>query len=283
MKKIELPKHYNYIEAYLTYDCNMSCDYCLNRFYALTCPRPLNTKDWIKVLSRIPATKKLPITLGGGEPTVHPGFYEIVNSIPDGNVDLLTNGTFDSDEFMSKIKPSKFDRNAKYASIRVSLHPTTDVGMMLRTVIALNKHGYSVGIWSTDHPTMTGLMLKVKDICDDYKIDFRVKEFLGFYKHKLYGRYKYPGAIARGYTSNVICKPSELLLSPDGKVFRCHSDLYKYNTPIGDMLGTVKLTDDFYPCPNFGDCHPCDVKLKYNRFQQYGHCPVEIKNDGDKI
>ena len=276
MKPIKIPEHYNYIEAYLTYDCNMSCDYCLNRFQALTCPRPLTTRNWIRALARIFPSADLPITLGGGEPTQYPGFYDVVDSIPNGTVDLLTNGTFDCQEFMNRIDPAKFRKNEKYASIRVSLHPTTSIKLVMNNIINLKKNGYSVGMWSTDHPEMTTLMLRVKDICSDYEIDFRVKEFLGYYKGKLYGRYKYPNAIGQSYTSTVQCKASELLIAPDGKVFRCHGDLYEYRSPIGDMLGDVNF-HEFLECPEYGKCHPCDVKLKYDRHQVYGHCPVEIK------
>jgi hypothetical protein len=33
-----------------------------------------------------------------------------------------------------------------------------------------------------------------------------------------------------------------------------------------------------WTCYNFGDCNPCDVKIKTNRFQEYGHTSVEIIN-----
>ncbi len=276
MKPIILPKHYNYIEAYLTYDCNMACTYCLNHFLPLTCPVPLTTDLWIKALGRLNPTRDLPITLGGGEPTMHPGFYKIVDSIPDGRVDLLTNGAFVCQEFMENVSPKKFSRGARYASIRISLHPTTDLKLLYNNLTILRSNGYSVGLWSTDHPTMTRTLLHARDFCVDYQIDFRVKEFLGYYKGKLYGRYKYPDAIGRGYTSTVKCNPSELLIASNGVVFKCHADLYAYRNPIGDMSKTVTFSK-FMECSEYGNCHPCDIKLKYNRFQEYGHCSVEVK------
>ncbi len=276
MKQIIIPKHYNYIEAYLTYDCNMSCAYCLNNFNSLTTPKPLTTTKWKEVLGRLSPTKDLPITLGGGEPTMHPGFYDIVDSLIDGTVDLLTNGTFNCTEFMDRVSPKKFNRNAKYASIRFSLHPTTNLKLMFNNLIDLNRSGYSVGLWSTDHPEMTKYMLEAQDVCAEHKTDFRVKEFLGYYRGKLYGRYRYPDAIGRTYTSTVMCKTSDLLIAPDGQVFRCHADLYEHRNSMGDMLNEVEFTE-FTECPEYGNCHPCDVKLKYNRFQEYGHCSVQVK------
>lgn len=276
MNPIKLPEHYNYIEAFLTYDCNMSCDYCLNRFQELTSPRPLTAKDWVRALARIFPSADLPITIGGGEPTIYPGFYEVMDSIPNGTVDLLTNGTFDVKEFKKRLRPSKFRNNTKYASIRFSLHFSSNLKLVLNNIVELKKSGYHVGMWCTDHPDITSLMLKVRDICSDFEIDFRIKEFLGYHKGKLYGRYKYPNAIGRSYTSTILCKPSEMLIAPDGKVFRCHRDLYAYEFAIGDMLGKVRFPE-WGECREYGNCHPCDIKMKYNRFQEYGHCPVEIK------
>lgn len=276
MNSITLPPYYNYIEAYLTYDCNMTCTYCLNHYHQLICPRPMTTQLWIHALKRLPATIELPITLGGGEPTLYPGFYDIVQALPNGTLDLLTNGTFDAEEFMSKVPPERFNRGAKYASIRVSLHPTTDLNLVFRNMDMLNLNGYSIGMWAVDHPTMTSLLLKAHDICQDLGIDFRVKEFLGMYKGKLYGKYKYPSALGKEHGSTVLCKSSELLIAPDGKVFRCHSDLYAYREPMGNILNNVYF-GDFMECKNYGRCHPCDIKLKYNRFQKYGHCSVEVK------
>ncbi|MBI5232727.1 MAG: radical SAM protein, partial [Deltaproteobacteria bacterium] len=37
------------------------------------------------------------------------------------------------------------------------------------------------------------------------------------------------------------------------------------------------IEDIFRVCHVFGHCNPCDIKVKTNRFQQWGHTSVEIK------
>jgi len=36
------------------------------------------------------------------------------------------------------------------------------------------------------------------------------------------------------------------------------------------------MIDEYRECYFYGDCNPCDVKIKTNRFQQYGHTSVDI-------
>ena len=64
-------------------------------------------------------------------------------------------------------------------------------------------------------------------------------------------------------------------------MYRCHADLYKGRNPIGHILDeyfTEDSIEEFRECSFFGDCNPCDVKVKTNRFQVFGHTSVEIRN-----
>ena len=36
------------------------------------------------------------------------------------------------------------------------------------------------------------------------------------------------------------------------------------------------MIDEYRDCYVYGDCNPCDVKVKTNRFQQFGHTSVDI-------
>ncbi len=42
------------------------------------------------------------------------------------------------------------------------------------------------------------------------------------------------------------------------------------------MDENFELEERFRECDVFGHCNPCDVKLKTNRFQEFGHTSVEI-------
>ena len=272
MKPLRVPDAYNYISAFLTFACQFDCHYCINKYGSLNNYHGMPAADWIRGLNRIETVEDRPITLTGGEPTLYKGLYDVLDGIdPMITVDLLTNGAFDVEEFMRKIPPGRMKRDAKYASIRISYHPGyTDKNKLEHVASTLHKNGYSVGIWAID----TGVSLD--DLFDDFDwlgVDIRKKEYLD----GDHGTYKYPAAV-EGKRKSCMCKPSELLIAPDGRLFRCHADLYRGINSYGHILDEeVVLPTDFLPCDEFGFCNPCDIKAKFNRFQQTGHCSVTIK------
>lgn len=281
LSPVTLPARYNYIGVFLTLSCNLKCSYCINRHGELERSTGLlSAAEWLSGLNRLQTRTDLPITLQGGEPSLHPGFYEIMNGLrPDLPVDLLTNLQFDIDVFMKNIHPDRVKRDAPYASIRVSYHPESmDLGVLKDKTLRLLEKGYSVGIWAVDHPDYSQALRDAGDECQAAGIDFRLKEFLGEYQGKLSGTYSYDGALNRRPAGTVQCRTTELLVGPDGSLYRCHSDLYAGREAYGSLLDPELVVEDIYrPCDFYGFCNPCDVKTKTNRFQDYGHTSVDIR------
>ena len=271
---ISVPKSYNYISAFLTFACNMNCSYCINKSGELYDYTPMSGAEWIKGLNNI-ENRDIPITLSGGEPTVHPDFYDIANGV-ERDKDLLTNGNFNVDYFIKNIKYYKFYReHSPYACIRFSYHPgITNLRELLDKAKYLKNRGYLVGIWAVKHPDYEDDVDNALRIAeDDYHLDFRIKEYLS----STHGTYKYPEALD-GVAKSCECKPSELLIAPDGRLFRCHRDLYAGENSYGHILFDNECIPSYFmPCDNMGQCNPCDIKQKFNRFQEEGHCSVEIK------
>lgn len=226
-------------------------------------------REWIEGLSRIQTREDLPISLQGGEPTLHSYFYVLADALhrQGKKLDLLTNGMFDEKEFMKHISPEVFKRNAPYASIRFSAHKDSFTWELCRVVRELKKNNYSVGIWGLDNNDNK----QVKELCEDYGIDFRMKEYLD----KEHGTYKYKEAV-NGLPKKVMCKTTELLIGPSGHIFRCHADLYANRNPISHILSESDYGSVYRSCDNYGSCNPCDVKIKTNRLQEYGHTSVDI-------
>lgn len=280
-RPVAVPERYNYVGVFLTLACNLRCSYCINRIGELhRSERLLSGEEWLLALNRLQNRPDLPITLQGGEPTLHPDFYQIVNGLrPDLPIDLLTNLQFEVDEFMARIAPDRLRRQAPYASIRVSYHPESmALEPLMVKVLKLLAGGYSIGIWGVDHPARHLEMVRAGEECRKAGIDFRLKEFLGSHQDRWYGTYKYPDSFRRGRPRQVECRTSELLVGPDGRVYRCHSDLYAGRPGVGSFLDTeFRIEDRFRACGSYGECNPCDVKLKTNRFQKFGHTSVEIE------
>ena len=286
LKTIVLPDNFNYIAAFLSFACTLRCHYCINHQGGdLVKKRWMSGEDWIRGLNRIVPRSDLPITLQGGEPTVHKHFYDIIGGIdPRHPIDVLTNLEIDPDEFMRRIPPERIKRPSPYASIRVSYHKgQQDFLLLFKKVRYLLDHGYSVGVWVVDHPEYRDHTMMVRKMAIDMGIDFRLKEFLGPYQGRDYGTMRYPEAVNAQQLRHCDCRTTEFFIDPAGSIFRCHSDLYANRFPIGHILDPElpKLLGQWVACPVFGKCNACDIKVKFNRFQEHGHSSVEIRNIGE--
>ncbi len=281
MKPLIVPEAYNYIGVFLTFACNLKCSYCINNFEQDIIKRKnISGKDWVKALDRVVSREDLPVTLQGGEPSLHPDFIYIINNLKRKlNIDILTNLQFDVDKFIREVDPDRIKRKAPYASIRVSFHPENmNLDEVIEKVLKMIKANFSIGVWAVVHPDYEKTIHDAQSKCKKLGIDFRTKEFLGECNGNLCGAYKYEGACDKKFRKKVKCKTTEVLIDSEGGIYRCHADLYTGINPIGHILDEqFQVEDKFRDCSNFGHCNPCDVKIKTNRFQQYGHTSCEIE------
>lgn len=270
-----------YIGAFITFKCGFKCSYCINHYDKLKTRKEMWVYDWIRGLNRlaIDRNRKVPITIQGGEPSKYKDWVKLIYELREEYyVDILTNLDFDEKYFWSKLPPSRFQRDVPYASIRVSYHPEYHkFDKLLDKVKRWQDAGYDMGIFVIDHPTIEIDPLKIK--AKKAGIDFRTKEFLGVYNGTLYGMYKYPDAVNSDKTKKAKCKSTELLIASDGYIYRCHRDLYAREHSVAHILDeNLNLTPKFRACDKMGQCNPCDIKLKNNRFQKFGTCSVEIND-----
>lgn len=282
MKPIEVPQSTSYIACFLSLACNLSCSYCINHTSGLNSKRKhLSAEEWIIGLNRINANFDLPLSLQGGEPSIHKGFNEILLGLKvDASIDLLTNLQFDVETFSQKIPVSRFERDLPYPAIRVSYHPETMLfDPLFKKILFLHERGYSIGLFSVSHPMYADEIEKAKKVCNDYGVIFKEKELLGTYNGKKFGTLAYEDSCFQKHLKSCVCKTTELLIAPDGHIFKCHHDLYNAIDPIGHLLDDdFAIEQKFRSCDYYGNCNPCDVKVKNNRFQQFGYSAVTIKD-----
>ena len=288
LKTVKLPKRYNYAEAYLTLRCNLGCTYCINAMSGKIVRErnELTSSQWAEGLNRIDFGD-IPLTFGGGEPTLYKNFFSLFEQLNSHiKLDLLTNLEFDIKTFIQLLSPEKFNNsyNPAYKSIRVSFHAEKmDSHRLIDKVEQLQEAGFTVGLFGLNHPRNVEHNMIMTELARERKIFFFVKDFLGKQDHEMFGYYKYPKALD-GIPKHAKCRTRELLIGPEGNIYRCHRDLYKAEDAIGNIADQdLEIGDSFRPCNNYGKCNPCDVKLKTNRFLQMGNCSVEIvdsSNDG---
>lgn len=296
LSPIRIRPEQNYVAYFLTLACNLRCPYCINLHsggvhHGRVDSKKMTSEEWIAAANRLVLRDDLPLTLQGGEPTIHKGFYKIVNEVKEEiKMDLLTNMSFNVDDFIKNVPVWRFKREAPYAAIRASYHPgQNDIESLIKKTIGLQNAGFRVGIYSVLHPSpeLKRHILEVQERCAKLGIDFRTKEFLGEWEGSPYGTYKYEGSVNGKVIKVCECKTTEIIVGPSGNVYRCHSDLYSDRDPIAHILDEDFTEADvglFRECRYYGKCNPCDVKVKTDRFQIFGHTSVEIRNiKGDKV
>lgn len=286
---IKLKEHHNYVAFFLSLACNLNCSYCINLHnggsrYKQAKRKELTYKEWIDAANKLELREDLPLSLQGGEPTLLKGFNIFVKEVkPEIKMDLLTNMMFDVDKFIKEVPVERFTRDAPYASIRVSYHPgQNDIDDLIYKTSKMEDAGFRVGLFGIEMPDekLNKHIYEVKERCLKLGIDFRTKEFLGEFKGKMYGTFKYPDSVSSAL-KYCKCKTTELLVDPNGYTYKCHSDLYAGRTPYYNITEddfSTDLIDEYRDCFVYGDCNPCDVKVKTNRFQQDGHTSVDIIN-----
>lgn len=247
----------------------------------------LAVDDWITAANRLVLRPDLPLTLQGGEPTLYPGFFRFVNEVkPEIKMDLMTNLMFDVDDFIRNVPLWRFTREAPYAAIRASYHPgQNDIDDLITKTVKLQQAGFRIGLYGIEHPDteLRAHILETQQRCLALGLDFRLKEFLGEFEGVMYGTFKYNGCVAANTLKQCQCRTTEIIVDPAGYVYKCHADLYGGRNPIAHILDAgfnEESIDEFRDCSCYGTCNPCDVKVKTNRFQIYGHTSVEIRNIG---
>ena len=294
MKRRLLPitpkEHHNYVAFFLTLSCNLKCPYCINLHdiasrHDLAKCHNMSADEWIAAANRLVLRPDLPLTLQGGEPTLYPGFFRFVNGVKaDIKMDLMTNLMFNVDTFIANVPVDRFTREAPYAPIRVSYHPGQNhIDELIKKTNRLQAAGFRVGLYGIDHPA-PAINKHIKDVrerCLRLGLDFRTKEFLGEHDGVMYGTFKYDECVDHPTLKHCECRTTEIIVDPSGNVFKCHSDLYHSRNPIAHILDadfSEESIEEIRPCEYYGDCNPCDVKVKTNRFQIFGHTSVEIRN-----
>ena len=99
----------------LTYKCNYRCPYC-----RLSEPVPDRTvSEWLAAWSRINRRYgQCHIFISGGEPSVFPGFYDLVRGLAKIHfVDICTNLSWDVDRLVPELSPERM-------RISATFHPT---------------------------------------------------------------------------------------------------------------------------------------------------------------
>ena len=93
----------------ITRTCNLRCVHCYSDSNALAYPGELTWEEMEQVVSDLSAYQVPSLLLSGGEPLVHPRFFDLVDTASAANLKLTisTNGTLITPEKAARLKAAK--------------------------------------------------------------------------------------------------------------------------------------------------------------------------------
>lgn len=249
--------HADVLIPFITLRCNFDCTYCITRFspdYNFNYTE-LPGKSWIDFINSIDSVKD--VIFNGGEPTLHPDFPLIINSLkPLRLIAIGTNYSNSATSALLKIIPRPD------LIIDGSFHPRSisfnDIVSNLHRLIST---GFRVRVHLLDYP---GFVTRPAYWLHDFKllgIDAFVQKYEGFFQDQFYyDKKKLPYC---GLTSTSTCRCSRSIytpIAPNGDIFFCHYFMYS-NIDAG-RLGNINSLPVYFPvyltCDYLGHCNPCD-------------------------
>ncbi len=288
LPRVVVPSETDYVGVYLTRRCFLACPYCITNYINIYINHNVKPSDeltadqWIQALNRLELPSGVPATLQGGEPFLHQGIWEILENVHQ-KIDILTAlpACVTPERFL-KLRTLEWNkRPAPYPTIRVSFHNgQNDYKILIDRIKDLQKI-LSIGLFHIEHPGYPELTQEIRAYAKSQGVEFRTKAFLGSWHGNLHGRYRYSDACGgKNVGKKVQCKNTVLPISPEGTIYRCHSDLYakRDDLAIGNLLDPgLKIGHAYRDCASYGLCSPCDIKIKTNHLQEDGYCSVDIR------
>jgi mycofactocin radical SAM maturase len=165
----------------LTYACNLDCVHCLSSSGRRD-PRELTTAECLRVVDELEAMQVFYVNIGGGEPTIRPDFWEIVDYATSHHVGVKfsTNGVRITDEAALRLAGSD------YVDVQISLDgATADVNDAVRgpgsyavalrameRLASAGMDGFKISVVATRHNI--GQLDAFKTLADRYAATLRI-------------------------------------------------------------------------------------------------------------
>jgi MoaA/NifB/PqqE/SkfB family radical SAM enzyme len=163
--------------------CNYRCFYCVAKGHNNEPVERFDLERIDKAYSQIRSTViGTQFDCGGGEPTVHPQFPELVRICSShGAVDIPSNNSQDPKRWLPR-------ETARRIFIRSAVHPETEpkLDRYLRYARYLIDAGCQFQALYIAHPTRVAKILEYRDLFSKQGVPFQPISFIGSYEGRLY-------------------------------------------------------------------------------------------------
>jgi mycofactocin radical SAM maturase len=165
----------------LTYACNLSCVHCLSSSGRRD-PRELSTDECKRVIDELERMQVFYVNIGGGEPTVRPDFWELVDYATEHHVGVKfsTNGVKITPQIAARLATSD------YVDVQISLDGATaevndavrgagsyDTALRaMRNLADAGFHGFKISVVITRHNVAQ--LDEFKAIADRFDAQLRI-------------------------------------------------------------------------------------------------------------
>ena len=252
-----MPWHSSVLIPFITLQCNFNCLYCITKHapdhqFSYT---HLSGPQWILFINSQDAVQD--VIFNGGEPTLHPDFPDIINSLRSFR--LIAVGTNYSDSAtraLLKISP-RAD-----LILDGTFHPRSisfpDICVNLRK---LKQAGFKVRVHVLDYPGFIASPARWVHCFKLKGIDSFVQKFEGFYKDDFfYDQRKLPFC---GFNARSSCRCTRSIytpIAPDGTIYFCHYLMYSNSVDgrLGNVLDPPLSFPPYLDCAHLGFCSVCD-------------------------
>ena len=271
-----------YWGAFITFACTGNCDYCIqylssNEFVEAKKEYNkdmLKPEEWVDFYNKAQKWKGHRLGIIGGEPTIYPGFFEVVNGIEGYYKTITTNLESPIFEDVKAFSANIVDKNV--LRINTSFHPRlTNVDEFSNKIFQLREQGFNVDqIAMVDHPTSNfkkyyyefinkGLVLQPQtylgrvgeELLPNANLDYSSDHG----EHGIDNFELYKEGFSYKEKKDIMCMTGKFLVSPNGGIYKCHYHLYSNRNSLGNIKdGVLPRFDDYSICSDFGFCNPCD-------------------------
>jgi len=166
----------------ITLACNYRCSYCGAHKEDAPC-LVLGIHQWRRIWENIfNKYGCCQVRFAGGEPTIYPGFTELVSMLLERHtVDITTNLSFDIADWIAKVPPEGI-------AISGSFHPEAmPAAEFLRRLLTLREHGNRlVSACMVGYPPHLGQLESARLMCEGQNILFKIIPFSGAYQGRRY-------------------------------------------------------------------------------------------------
>lgn len=246
---------------FITLKCTSNCSYCVQNYSFIRGRKDIPSRgilkadQWIKINSI--KNKPESLVIQGGEPLLFKELLYVLEGLHTfKQIQVITNLTRNIESIAKRINSIR----THCVKFECSFHENAiDFETFIRRVLTLKEAGLlgSVRMVDVNHRKTLTYIGKFAD----YDINLLPLYQVGFTEEGKLAVYSNEEASNLVRKPPILCKVAQVLFSPNGDIYNCHTKLYwgDQRSSFGNLVTGFEIPDGYYVCHDFGFCNPCQI------------------------